>query len=171
MRHANALPAENGQHDQARELSLKGERQASETAMKLIDIKFDLILVSPAVRAIETVNIVAPKQATEIINEFYPEGKAIDTMFGELKYAPLQEYFKHELNKVIHEIGRNSAKIVRKRIADSSIGKNDFTVLLGGHAIVLNTTAYYLCNNSVNKATTKNASLDEAGFLKLVEEI
>lgn len=58
MRHADAEPMAGDKDSPGRKLMEKGREQASEAAKKL-KVKFDVILTSPFVRAVETAGIVA----------------------------------------------------------------------------------------------------------------
>lgn len=58
MRHADAEPMVGDKDSPGRKLTEKGRAQASEAAKKL-KVKFDVILTSPYIRAVETAAIVA----------------------------------------------------------------------------------------------------------------
>ena len=66
-----------GQNDIS--LNERGKKQAEETKIKLKDIKFDKVFVSPLKRAIETAKIVVPDYNLEVDN------RIIERSFGKLE--------------------------------------------------------------------------------------
>lgn len=63
MRHAEALDARAGQADADRPLTEKGLRRSQDAAAALVamDVRLDLVLTSPLLRAVQTAEIVAGK--------------------------------------------------------------------------------------------------------------
>lgn len=139
-RRCNTLPAEAGQTDRDRQLSPIGCGQVVLIARKLVDRKFDLVLSSPAERARTTTAVITGRRDRDIgtvttfgISE--DPSEPLNVMFNLLKYAPLSEYYKHELAEHLHEFGHVALAEILSLVAAV---KADGTarVFVGGHAVL-----------------------------------
>ena len=93
-----------GQNDIS--LNERGKKQAEETKIKLKDIKFDKVFVSPLKRAIETAKIVVPDYNLEVDN------RIIERSFGKLEGKKgIQDYEKR-----IEEFGIETLEHLEKRV-------------------------------------------------------
>ncbi len=126
----------------ARALSGKGQGQAELRRKILGNPKFDLILSSPAARAVQTALIVSdqPESTVQKMHQLcWTEGsdfaKAIDAMFRELGYKPLADYRKHPQGHLLDEQAGETWTLFQ---AFPFSGKS---ALITGHAVMSNALA------------------------------
>ncbi len=100
-----------GENDCERQLSEKGIEQAKSIGRKQSGGRFDAVFASPLVRAHETARIATGREdivtltSLDVSND---PSDPINVMSAMLRYAPLGEYFKHELAEHLRERARNA---------------------------------------------------------------
>ncbi len=144
-RHGKAPKTSPDQQDEDRTLSELGIAQAKKLRAKLEGMTFDTVLSSPLVRARDTVAIaIENKNSIVLIDELTCPTDGIhpvDTMFNELGYRPLQDYFDHQHGDHLKAWGITALE----KVLDTIEGKPGQKVLIVGHAVLQNALAWALC--------------------------
>lgn len=141
LRHGNAVPAacKSNQGDLDRPLSKNGERQALARRRILGNPQYDGVFATTALRTRMTAAIIAniPLEAVVVIPEISMEvnsrrGKALDTMFGELGYKPLVEWYGHRNRRYVIAHAKKGMAAIEKAVG--LLGNHDCRVLVVGHS-------------------------------------
>ncbi len=142
LRHPKASPPvdETYESDLARPLSEIGEAQAQTRLKALGNVKFKLVLSSPAVRCIKLAGVLAGGEDwVTVHHSLVPPapgdggiGDAIDAQFKELGYAPLRTYLRK--SDAMYWFGTRAADSIRGLLLCLNFlpGTN---ILLTNHAI------------------------------------
>ena len=176
IRHGKAVKASPDQSDLDRVLGEVGQQQASDRGLKLGWPTYDLVLSSPASRAIDTAAIVAgvPPDHVLDVDVLYPDpvndpmGVEIDKFFNdpELGYAPVSKYLAKG-GKVVVEHGALAWMTLQAMIHAT----DKTNILIGGHAVVLQAVGMAACiDYHVGYEILNDLNLGECeGFQLLLE--
>ena len=163
VRHGNATKAA---IDEDRQLSEKGVRQAAATRDYLAsNHSVELIVTSIAQRAVNTVT--DPRWGTPVqLPELYlspegsEEGRIIDGTFARLLYVPLTKYFAEpDVEDALMQWANRATISLEKIFAEREL--NGGTVIIGGHAVLLNALAIAIAKK-LNVLSETSVALETA---------
>ena len=170
VRHGKTTKADN---DLERVLTTEGENQAGAMSIKLANIEFAAAYVSPAMRTVQTADIIDRTVNTEKIPELYLLDEKIAVMSkdlgtpveGNMTYPPLEAWLAHEHGDHLNNFGINAAKAIQERI--NQLSETELNILIVGHAVLLNAMALHLAETEHNKTFILRTPLQEAECLLL----
>ncbi len=151
FRHGKAVKADPNQSDLDRVLSAVGQEQARALRKKLGGRKFDLVLSSPAWRAVHTAVLVTGDEIG-LVPELYPDpkdggvGTEIDRLANlpHLGYCEVARYLNEEGGDVVTDWGRS----VWESVKDKEINAEYTDIAIFGHAVCLQALGMAACEDN-----------------------
>lgn len=136
LRHAAAETGAPGQRDADRRLTDEGQEQARRVASRLTS-PYELVLASPARRAVQTAELIAPGQVVVEVPVLYhaevrQDDERIDRMYDELGEATLRAFLAKDASGAIERYGKSGADRIRSLVSGC-----DGAVLVVGHGVLL----------------------------------
>lgn len=146
-----------GQNDIS--LNERGKKQAEETKIKLKDIKFDKVFVSPLKRAIETAKIVVPDYNLEVDN------RIIERSFGKLEgkkgYLDYEKKIEEYKIESIFKLEQRVEAFIKDILNKYAECENVLVVTHGGIAQIINK----LLDEKYNDDNFKDFILENAKYI------
>ncbi len=171
VRHGNAEPAAEGQHDSFRMLTEKGEQQARMRAAR-IGHGFDIVMASPTTRTQRTAMLVGGKPKTQmcvlesLLTLPDPEGKKIlERMGQELGRATFAEYMQHANSETLLRFGKNAAREITETLMRKCLTYTD--VLVVGHDVLTNVIISEMFPTGEVKELCLRHQLSECGAIMI----
>ncbi|MDB5238305.1 MAG: hypothetical protein JWM46_575 [Candidatus Kaiserbacteria bacterium] len=149
FRHGKAVPVTEGGKDIDRVLGEIGKNQALDRRAKMGDPRFDLVISSPAPRALDTAAIVSGgnEDTFVVVPDLYPDpskevGKQIDNAFARLAYVPVAQYLEDPEGKAIMTWAHNVwYEDIKGRLGNAEC------VAIFGHAVCLQALGIQICED------------------------
>jgi phosphohistidine phosphatase SixA len=171
VRHGNAAPAAEGQHDHYRQLTEKGDLQARMLAEN-IGHDFDVVIASPTARTQRTAMFVRgnPEEGIYTLDSLVtlpdPEGKAIlERMYAELGHAPVTAYTQHADAGTLIRFAKNAAKEITEILMRKCVTHTD--VLIVGHGVLTNAIIGEMFPTSEVQMLMLQTQLGECGCIRV----
>ena len=172
IRHGKSAKVQPPASDLKRSLNEEGQQQAERRGAKLGSIHFNLVLSSPAIRAVETAGIIGAGPAVSALPQLYipdnEDGKFLDALFERLGYATLREY---EENGAAAPLQRSALATIRAiQMCLMMVARRE-NILVVGHAILLNAIGVCLQGRTGKEALHDFLMKECEGFLDDGEKI
>lgn len=171
IRHGKAAKTKNGQHEMERPLTEEGARQCARLDLAIGQVRFGLVLSSPADRAITTAYLVttAERDHIRVLRELYTDPRdgglsaEFDRLFNlpHLGYAPVQKYLNEPGGDAVMQWAQEAWGACSHAIQDA--GDPD-VVAIFGHAVCQPAIAMIQCGGKRDLVERiANINLGECG--------
>lgn len=144
-RHGQAHPAKIGQQDQDRSLNETGIEQAKKLEQALINMAFDLALISPTNRNWQTAEIVLKDMPPEMMELEallnHPDGQVnatIKAMYEELGHTTFRAYLRHPNAEALRVFAAQAASEIEGEVALRADEATAFDVFVSGNSVLMN---------------------------------
>ncbi len=144
-RHGQADPAKIGQQDQDRPLNETGIEQAKSLERMLVNMVFDLALISPTNRNWQTAEIVLEDMRPEMMELEallnHQDGSVnadIKAMYEELGHSTLRAYLRHPKAEALRSFAEHAAREIESEVALRADEATAFDVFVSGNSVLMN---------------------------------
>ncbi|MBP9701328.1 MAG: histidine phosphatase family protein [Candidatus Pacebacteria bacterium] len=146
VRHGQAEPAKVGQQDRDRPLNEVGMKQAKRLEQRLINMVFDLALISPTQRNWQTAEIVLDGMRPEmtelnclLVHPDKDVNAGIETMYAALNNSPFRAYLDHKKAAMsLRMFAGHAAREIEDEVALRANEATTFDVLVSGNSVLMN---------------------------------